>query len=305
MNTSTTNGARLGMGTWPAVQFFKSAALFLEVDETGTDFVVSSRLLADWVIRFDHWYKRSAGVLAGERLHLVYHREVAIVGELPLEQVSALVRIGEACRRVGVGYSLTFDLPQAVENPEKVLSLSESGVVSSAGIRHMGPQDGIDERRAKELIETLLDRGCQLGLIGPVSYWRRIGVLGGSALNKANITVYPRHAQDLDTIPFPQTPIQPCFGRFRIYVDTEGGMYPCLGLLGVDQGRLGTVFDDFEATQLGGGQPHLDLVDWARRGPAELGPELRRADRQSALPPICERHRNAMSRSEALGVPGA
>lgn len=299
MNTSTGNDTLLGTGTWPAVQFFRSAALFLDVDETGTDFIVSSRVLADWVVRFDHWYKQTAGIMEGERLHLVYHREVAIVGDLPLEQDDALVRIGEACRRVGLGYSLTFDLPQSLVSIEKVLRMVDSGVISSAGVRYMDPEDDIDDGTAREFIETLLTRGCQLGLIGPVSYWRKIGVLGGDVLNRSNITVYPRHLQAVETLPFPQTPVQPCFGRFRIYVDVDGGMYPCLGLLGLEQARLGTIFDEFESTQLGSQSSQLNLAAWARQGPEELGPNLSRDNRQSGLPPICERHRMTMSRFEA------
>jgi hypothetical protein len=142
-----------------------------------------------------------------------------------------------------------------------------------------------------------------LGLIGPVAYWRELGLLGGRSLNRANITVYPRSPRELAEMPVPQTPVRPCFGRFRVYVDVDGAMYPCLGMLGVESASLGTVFDAFDDTGLGGRAGGLDLSGLARRGPALADPGLDAASRQSALPTICERHRMALLDGEPPEAP--
>ena len=288
MRTASTR-APLSEGIQPPVQWFKSVVLLLEVDATGRDFLVPTALLVDWIGRYDDWFKEAAGIDQGRRLHLVYHREVSVAGEIPLQCSSRLVEIGRSCRGRGIGFSVTVEIGQAQRWREALDEILDAGVLSSLGVNvdvNRTPDHAAADR---EWIESLLERGVMVGLIGAVHYFRDIGLLGSQALNRSNITVYPATAEGAENLPMPLNPARPCFSRLRVFVDSDGSLYPCLGLLRIGAASLGTVFDDLRETVLGGRESMLDL-----RQLAELGPELEQiasAQRQSGLPWICEMHR--------------
>lgn len=282
-----------GAGVQPAVQWFKSVAILLALDGSGEDFVVPAEVLAEWIPRYDAWYKRAAGILEGRRLHLVYHREVALVGHVPLERVELVAKIGRACRAVGIGFSVTVDVAQALDQSRELERLLDAGVLSNVGVNHLDGSERPSDDAARSMIEGLLGRGVTVGLIGPVHYFRSIGVLGSSVLNAANMTLHPR-SQSSANAPGPENPVASCFTRFRLFVDTDGSFYPCIGLLGAPAARFGSVYEDLEDTVFGGRPTPLDIERLARAGPSWAANRSLIGPRRSGPSSICERHRLEM-----------
>ena len=279
-------------GTHPALQWFKSAGLFVEA--VGDDFRVPAAVLCDWVTRYDDWYRTSVGARS-QGLSLTYHRELAIVGEAPLALADRLLQVAASCKSRGIGFSVTLQLERAVAERSAVEQLIGSGLLSSVG--YFAPEDDTsDPAQVRDLIEHSLRAGVLVGLIGPVSYFYNLGILDSPHYNAASTTIHPRTLAALAP-PVHRSPVQPCFSRFRVYIDELGDLYPCLGLMGVDAARLGSVYHPFEQTVLGGAATVLDLPRLATSGPGLAGMD-RTLPAQTGLPWICERHRDRVSNGD-------
>ena len=280
-------------GTHPAVQWFKSAGLFLEL--VGDDFRVPAAVLCDWVNRYDDWYRSSVGGDRSLGLSLTYHRELAIVGEAPLALADRLLQVAASCKGRGIGFSVTLQLDRALAQRDAVEQLIGSGLLSSVG--YFAPEDDdSDPAQVRDLIEHSLRAGVLVGLIGPVAYFYNLGILDSPHYNAASTTIHPRTLAALAQ-PVHRSPVQPCFSRFRVYIDELGDLYPCLGLMGVDAARLGSVFQPFPQTVLGGNATVLDLPRLATAGPDLTGMD-RTLPTETGLPWICERHRERVINGE-------
>ncbi len=292
----------LTRGTHPAVQWFKSAGLFL--DPVGDDFRVPAAVLCDWVARYDDWYRTSVGVDRSQGLSLTYHREIAIVGEAPLALTDRLLQVATSCKQRGIGFSVTLQLERAVAQRGAVEQLIGSGLLSSVG--YFAPEDEhSDQAAVRDLIEHSLRAGVLVGLIGPVAYFYNLGILDSPDYNAASTTIHPRTLAALAQ-PVHRSPVQACFSRFRVYIDEVGDLYPCLGLLGVDAARLGSVYQAFAQSVLGGAETVLDLPRLASAGPGLAGMDRAIAS-DTGLPWICERHRDRVIHGEpdpAVPPPG-
>jgi hypothetical protein len=280
-----------GAGVQPAVQWFRSVALLVARDGSGKNFVVPADVIAGWIVRYDAWYRRVTGILEGRRLHLAYHREVSVVGHVPIEHPELLAQVGLACRAVGMSFSVTVDLMQALQHHESFEQLLGAGVLSSIGINFPDGSDRPPDGAARAMIEGLLAENLHVGLIGPVSYYRSLGLLASSAINAASITLHPRSPEASLTDASPERPIAACFGRFRLLIDTDGFIYPCLGLLGVQAARLGSLYEDINDTVLGGTPTVLDLASLARVGPSWANAAVALGTGRSRRSSPCERHR--------------
>ncbi|KYG04951.1 hypothetical protein BE21_43825 [Sorangium cellulosum] len=284
-----------GAGVQPVVQWFKSVALLVALDRSGDDFLVPADVIAGWVERYDAWYRRVTGIHEGRRLYLAYHRELSIVGHVPIDHPALLARIGLACRRAGMSFSVTVDVMNALKHREAFEQLLDTGLLGSIGINFPDGSERPSDSAARAMIEGWLTRDVHIGLIGPVSYYRSLGLLASSALNAASITLHPRSCEATHAGLRPERPIEACFGRLRLFIDTDGFIYPCVGLLGARAARLGSVHEDIEETVLGGRPTVLDLTTLARVGPSGAsGAALLGAGRSSRRAPPCERHRAEM-----------
>ncbi|MEZ4298032.1 MAG: hypothetical protein R3B70_23950 [Polyangiaceae bacterium] len=274
-------------GAQPTVQWFKSIAVLVEVNGAGDDFTVPADALASFVGRYDIWYKDVVGAASGRRLHLLYHREVSLVGEVPIECASSIVKVGLASRAAGMGFSVTVELRRALEHQAAFEALLRSRVVRSMGIHHREDAVRPPDDDARRLIERTVESGVEIGMIGPVHYFRSIGVLSSGVLNAGNVTVHPRSGAGERAGSGGDGASEACFSRFRIWIDTDGSLYPCLGLRGIASGRLGSVHEPPGNTVLGGRPTVLDLGRLARVGPA-VSPST------TGLSP-CDRHRLEIS----------
>jgi len=277
-----------GSGRYPLAYWLKSVAVL--APGRGRDLTVPLSRLGDWIVAYDGWYKTALGVLQGRRLHCLYHREVAFVGNSLLPAASRLAKFGHVARGLGYGVSLSVGVSEAVESEEAFFSLA-----ALPAFNHVGLIFGEDDCRPENLglVERLLARtSVKVGIIGPLGGVERMGLLASLALNRADVTIHPTGNLPGGQPPPPSAWVAPCSQSFRLYVDSEGLLFPCLGLLGLPGAALGSVYEPLERTVFGGKPYNLDLGRLALAGPA-LDPESP-AERELALPWTCERHRRAV-----------
>jgi len=278
-------------GSHPTATWFKSLAFFLLIDAQSNDFVPKTRDICDWIQRYDEWFKHLM-VADPSKLGLSYHREVSISDRVPLAMADKLIEIGLVSKSIGLGFSISVDLDDP--DIDNIFDVLDSGALTGLGILVplpvvMGTWTAEERKRWLEKLKGIFSRQILVGLIGSVASLRDMGVLSLESVNASNVTIYPF---DLDWLTrdnkISYSKSGGCFSRFRVFVDPDGMIYPCVGFLTAEMGALGSIYEPIESTVFGGAPCKFDLSDLAREGPKNHQlPTVRRA---ANLPLICERH---------------
>ncbi|MNW39463.1 hypothetical protein D3C74_165530 [compost metagenome] len=140
-------------------------------------------------------------------------------------------------------------------------------------------------------MRLLINLRRPIGIIGSISTLREYGFLSYESVNSMDITIYPIKSETSNfwnTIP--ENPINQCANHLRLYIDGDGYIYPCYGLVGLREFSLGNIKDGFENSTFVTDNYDLDLLELKRNGP-KLHESTNQLQRVSTLPWICERHR--------------
>lgn len=272
----------------PAEGWFRSIALF--PGTSSRKLIPDVDVLSAFVERHDIWYRRAVG----RRADLFYNREVCVSELLPLSLAEDAKRLGEACKILGYGFSISVDLDEGGDEEAHALDeLLAFGVVTGLGI--IVPSASIvadwgKARRARWMArcEAMFDSGTLIGLVGCIAGMRSLSILGSSAINRSNVTIYSQDARWADRGQSRALgDANGCFARMRVFVDPAGYVFPCLGMLVAERTPLGHISEwpqeDFEL----GAYQH-DLARLARCGPENA--QVQSDRRAENLPLVCERH---------------
>lgn len=280
------------VGSPMLVQWFRSALFELKVDDRGQDFSVPVAELCGWLRGYDAWYREVSGVSEGFRLEHLYHRSVEIIGTDLLLLGDKLAQIAATCRELGYGFAATFQVGECLIRQKALDRLIECGNLYQLGLHQPDLDSQAEDGGAvRKMIEGVLERGVRLGLLGSIAYFSSIGLLNSSVMNRSDVTIYPLGIGTTGAPPAPKNPVRPCFARFRVYVDCEGMIYPCLGLMGIPSGRLGGIREPWGNSVFAGRPTALNLHELATKGPAIVASRLE-GNSVRVFPSICEHHRS-------------
>jgi hypothetical protein len=295
--TSAPKPIDFSSGQRPAAQWLRSVALLVRSD--GADLDPDPGRVIGWLERFDHWYRDAIGCDRHQRLHLLYHRDVTLIGDRLLDHVEAIDTIARKAAELGFGFSITIPLEEAVAGERRMVELIDCPGVSTVAIS-VSADERVSDRDALARILSAIVRGKQhIAFIGAYDRIRDLGLLDYQDVLSAQITVHPKDEAAGDRLRIPSHPVRPCFARLRVYVDTTGEIFPCLGLVGIPSARMGSIDDPIERTVFGGRPYPLCLDRLARIGPDLNLPEP--AQRFTGLPWICERHRRELLDEQESG----
>lgn len=271
-------------------QHLKSVAIMLQPDITGSDFRPRSKQLVNWLARYDDWFKESVGINEGHRPYTLYNREVSLFGADLLAVPDKLQELAAACIGKGYAVSLTVDIFDLYRRFDVVQSLCKASVLSSLGIIIDSMDKLAEQISLADFMKDVIGLRMPIGLIGPVSLLRKHQVFSYDAVNATDMTIYPSiGGNPLGSRPVPANPVKKCANRIQLYIDHDGYMYPCLGILGLMDYAMGHIDDEISETALSGRHYKLNLPQLMARGP-EL-PETTMQQRMTDLPWICEQHR--------------
>lgn len=294
MTVSTDMTVDFSSGHRPLAAFFRSAVIV--APGQGDDLSVPLEVLSMWITAIDTWYKEVLEIDSGRRVHLLYHREIALAGTDLLGAAVRIKEFGRVAYTHGYGVSLTVDIEEAMAQEEVFFDLINEPAFNHVGLRVLeeeGSLLGTGEETGAFVERVIAWPSVKIGLIAPMSFIRDLGLLRSPVFNRADITCYPTGSFLENSLPVPPHPVAPCSSRFRLHVDDTGFFYPCLGLIGVPGAELGSVREPVSATVLGGCRPYgFDLQQFLVAGPAleESAPR----ERISGLPWFCEQHRLAL-----------
>lgn len=295
----------------PLFSEFNSVTILLTSEGQNGEQALPTQDLTRWIRSFNAWFIEAAGIRENRNLHLLYGRNLNVLGPGLLTLADEVISIGAAAAEAGMGYLFQLDLRDCLQKPDKVSQLLESGILNTVLLDSRGMADEAADARVCELVELFVRSEVSLVLLGPTSFWHAAGVLDSPVVNATNFQLMPgtsgeetakllaqRPGSQHPTPPAPNSselplldtqPYDPCEERLQIYVTPDGRLYPCQGLVGVESCALGTIYDPIEATLLSGRGGPLDFVSLAKHGPRLTGPAT--PIEATDLQPICFRHR--------------
>ena len=271
---------------------FLSLTFVLEPNSDSSDFLVPYEKLLQWLERYDSWKKKSADLDIEHRPFLWYGQSLTIVGSglfsCPETSQKLLARISE------LGYNITLhaDFMEAYENFSMLEAFCESSCVSSLAIFACDLDPELSPDKLEAFWQKLRSLRRIINISGSVDELRAYGLFSSPALNSSDLSIstYNRNLQ----IKAPMGISKPCNNRMTLYIDADGSLYPCFGLLGLQEYALGSVYDDDEDEVIHLDRYPLDLQKLMCQGPDI--PQQGDVSPHPNLPWLCRRHRSELTR---------
>lgn len=290
-------------------QVFRSVTLILGSTE-DEKLAIPINVILDWLSRYDSWWTKTTGISKGKNLHLLYGRYVTCIGSRLLRFVPELTKIASLSSRIGCIFALGIDFNELVERRNQFKELIDGGNLGELSIDSQVGNKKYQSSEYLSLIEIIIKSGISLNLVGPLDFWKELGILDSPIINSSSFRIIPssnmkmRHTSQIvlaDSAIGKENrknktlvhEFNPCSERFQIYVAPDGTFYPCKGLIGISSCILGTIYDSIENTVLAGSKE--TILDF--RNLSESGPRLQFDNEVSnveGLPPICFSHRNSI-----------
>ena len=141
------------------------------------------------------------------------------------------------------------------------------------------------------MIDWLFSQECSVTLIGPLSLFRAMGCLASEAVCSANVTLCATASTEAGAHYRRTMEVANCHNRFAVYVNQQGAIYPCMGLLDLPAAHMGFVHEPLEETVFGYRGTVLNFGELAHRGPRlTILDEGEVGESES----YCARHRRAL-----------
>lgn len=273
-------------------QQLKSVAIMLQTNDTGDDYQLDSVQLADWLVRYDHWFKESVGIFDGLRPFALYNRQISLFGADLLSVPEKLKSIAATSIRMGYAVSITVDILDLYHNFDLVTSFCEESLLSSLGVTIDRLHQLSEYIPIEDFIQQIVNLKRPIGLIGSITSLRDYNILSLESINGTDITIYSTFNEYNSIQPsIPLNPIKSCATRLQLYIDNLGYMYPCLGLFGMVDYAMGHINDEINDTALSGHGYRLNLLQLMKDGPDIQKSSSPLQQRDTTLPWVCEQHR--------------
>jgi hypothetical protein len=271
----------------PATRLFASIVLLGALRPGDDALLPEVDVLARFLSHYGQWFHEY--VAATRQLHLVYARSLTIATPGLLRAPGAIRALSAAARAIGLATELSIDAKEGLENARALEDLLETDLDAL----YLAIEPGLAQRHPewlKALVSHALASRASLHLSASPAVLRALGTLGSREFSSRYVSVFaaPLH---------PGRPVQvsglstmPCRDHLRLYIDADGDVYPCAGLIGVARARLGNVH-------------RPDLAQWLDATPldfpqlAQTGPALGEAMNDVPFD-LCERHRRQLRDAE-------
>lgn len=272
-------------------QHMKSVAINVCPNETGDDYLPDSSVLIGWLEEYDRWFKGAVGIYEGEHAYALYNRQITLFGHSLLKVPVILRRLTEAVIPLGFAVAITVDIIELFEDILMVESLCDDNLISSIGIY----TDNVEKLSELTDIESFLGRIIKLkrpiGLIGSIPKLRKYGLLQSKSLNSIDITLYPlQYENDSGCENISPYIEKSCANYLQLYISTDKNIYPCLGLLGLQDYAISNISNGIEAFNLIGDKARIDILKLYQQGP-DISEKIDFNPKYTSLPWLCERHR--------------
>lgn len=265
---------------------FRSVRIILGKEEDK--FTKERRItdLTNWISNFDKWYKEETGISNNQNFHFLYHREIFISGYKLLANIHTLEYLLSSCSELDFLLSLRVDLDECYDFSVELEKLTNkfrfSYLIISAdniSIQKYPPNFIIS------LAEKFAAKRIHLTFIGEISFWLDTGISQSPILGENIYEIMPE-VKELKKYYWGD--YNPCTKKFMFVINSDGLIYPCMGLVGVENCSIGTIQQSLSTVWETIKQHSLNIEKLAHQGPSlNISEDLNFEN-------ICEAHRYSL-----------
>lgn len=227
-----------------------------------------------WLKRWHSWFLNSSGILEGQNLWRLYHRSVTISGCNPLELQGAFECLGKVT--MSSGYTLACKMSfllcaTAIRAYQRFLeNISLSNLIFKLENNQGDAALALCQERAEEVIKRATDKGGIVLLAGSPALWRSTGMFQLQSLNSKTFSLVRDKAVDrwreekCDNVVVASSP---CVRRMNLVILSSGAIYPCYGLVGREEWKLGTIDQEIEEMALNESGIQEEIASLINQGP--------------------------------------
>lgn len=261
-------------------QSFQYISLFLEINKKGTDYTVPQRKLSSWLNRFCKWSRTLPGNNSGPVSGYVelYTFQIFSVYEKARKLIASI-------RKNKLQVNIHIHLRDVVLKEKELQKILEDGPIDVLNV-HVSEEDLPYAESFEKIVKKLCSIGSEIRYCGPVELLDRLNAYASETLNAKGMTFFPEQPS-LRLSAAPKYPIKPCESRIQLHMGANGDIYPCQGLVEIEQFAIGNVEDKVFSHYLTYRCCGESLESLSMRGP-KLSKNGKVAD--IGLPWICRRH---------------
>ena len=245
-----------------------------------------------WIKKYDTWYKNQLKISSDQNLHYLYSRSLSLtILECSRNHLLEFCGLIDLCTELGYSFILNIGIIESRDHYEII-----NQYIEKKGFQiniNWDQQDGNGVEviaYSQDLVERILSASISLIISGEYSYWKQAGIFRNQRANKALYRFLPNACQTIQ----PQKVIlpDPCRSRFGVLIDSEGRLFPCLGLFGIDVYSLGTIYMPIDQILLNECSRKELFSEWMRIGPKLLSDDNVNTSAEHRIPLICSLHRH-------------
>ncbi len=289
---SFTEGASQITDGVPVNRNMGSISFFSQPDANTGTWVTPAEEFVDWLKRYNLYWIESSGITDGINLDWLYDRAVNLRGENVTEQMDELYVFGNGVAEVGLAFNLVLTIGDFLKLPRPIGETLREMKIGALTLM-VSAEDAVRlDDDFHSAVEELTAASQVVTFVGDLRPLKASGILGTHFINQPQVTLIQR-------IPFEGEPelrtgtTRNCRSRIQFVVMMSGHIYPCFGLIGLEQCRLGHVTDDV-AVLFERDKPALDLEQLIERGPPL--PKNIEGRAEEGVPLDCHLHREMMER---------
>lgn len=265
------------------IKYFKSINIILDVDNELKDSQPSTDKIINWISQYNEFYINSLDIANGNNYHTLYNRDIAIHGNNLFSLDKQIIKIASFAKSLGYGTVLNLQASDILNNESKFENILQENIFNSFVVV-------IDENESKYLnyLHKIIEYKANINLVSTFEILSNIGVFESKLFNSNSFNVYSLRNSN-EKLNFCKNPLMPCANFFRIYINIDGMIYPCLGLLGLKEYSLGSIYNPINKS-LFENHKDLKLSDLADDGPQLNLHNISFEFTNTNLPQMCELH---------------
>jgi len=282
------------------LKYFKSISIYPKIDENNNDFIPTTTSIIEWIGKFQTYFQQKIDLNNEENYHLLKNREISIHVEGVLRCFERIIEIATFSNSLGYVYSITLEIKELISNFSKIEKLVSDKIITSLGIV-IDESDEIllNDNYANECAMILLktaDFRINIGLMASIETLYKLEVLNASCFNSLSFTIHPINKKPNEY--FNTSPVTSCARHFKILINDDGLIYSCLGLFGIKEFSIGSIYSPLEETFFATGKSKLNFRELISHG-FQIKPEdiQNNKRRLTGIPQMCELHRISINDS--------
>ena len=249
-------------------------------NETCDDFTIPESQMQKWLEKYCLWTNE----IFKDKPYYAYNRRIVFSLEKGPFSEKKLESVMDKSIELGFCVSLRIPFKWFQSNLSFVIDLANRKLVNALMI--IFPDGDMESfENAEMFFSEIRKMSISITFIGSLKTFFSLGAFSSPSLNSSDVMFALQEPDACEKVSVRRKEMCHCIEKMELFIDANGFVYPCIGLMMMSKYALGSIFDQefFSSFSIEG-----DILEWAFVGPnlAADGPVLT----DSSMPWTCRRH---------------